>query len=78
MSLPIYRTQLNVIAKGLVFPKLNQLLTNHFTPVLNAHFFMPDITLEVNVAENNRILRDAPIPVQKSHGIIFNFVDKSC
>ena len=42
---------------GLVFPKLNQ-LTNHFTPVLNAHFFMPHITLQVNVAENNRILRD--------------------
>lgn len=29
--------------KGIVFPKLTQ-LTNHFTPVLNAHFFMPYLT----------------------------------
>ena len=38
-------------------PKLNQ-LTNHIPPVLNACFFMPDFALQVNVTEDNRILRD--------------------
>ena len=41
----------------LVFPKLNQ-LTNHIPPVLNPCFFMPDFALQVNVTENNRILRN--------------------
>ena len=73
MSLLIYRTlkitllnlifdwQLQNTAKRLVFPKLNQ-LTNHFTPMLNAHFFSAGLdkylVLQVNVTENNTILRN--------------------
>ena len=57
----VWLTAAEICEETQVFPNLN-LLTNHIRLVLGMQIILPPLQLQVHVAKDNGILRDAPTP----------------